>query len=106
MNADTISVTDLQEALDRGEQVTMLDVRIKADRSDWFIPGSRHLDVHDALWANQRTALEVFTAPAGTTVVTVCGRGRTSLLAAARLRERGIDARSLEGGMRAWSLAW
>src|SRR2546428_1631084 len=28
------------------------------------------------------------------------------MLAAQRLRARGLDAVSLEGGMRAWSLAW
>jgi glyoxylase-like metal-dependent hydrolase (beta-lactamase superfamily II) len=38
--------------------------------------------------------------------VTVCAAGKTSLLAAERLRARGLDAVSLEGGMRAWSLAW
>src|SRR5205807_8157509 len=38
--------------------------------------------------------------------VTVCGAGKTSLLAAERLRARGLDAVSLEGRMRAWTLAW
>lgn len=39
-------------------------------------------------------------------VVTVCGAGKVSLIAAEHLRARGIDARSLAGGMKAWSLAW
>ena len=44
--------------------------------------------------------------PEGMPVVTVCGRGRSSAVAAEQLRSRGYEAFSLEGGMEAWSLAW
>jgi glyoxylase-like metal-dependent hydrolase (beta-lactamase superfamily II) len=39
-------------------------------------------------------------------VITVCNAGRVSQTAAAILADRGFDARSLVGGMKAWSLAW
>ena len=39
-------------------------------------------------------------------VVTVCGMGHASRVAAEQLQARGYRALSLEGGMRAWSLAW
>ena len=39
-------------------------------------------------------------------VVTVCGVGTTAAKATALLRAEGVEARTLEGGMRAWSLAW
>jgi glyoxylase-like metal-dependent hydrolase (beta-lactamase superfamily II) len=39
-------------------------------------------------------------------IVTVCNAGRVSQTAAAILSARGFDARSLTGGMKAWSLAW
>ena len=39
-------------------------------------------------------------------VVTVCGMGRTSAIAAQQLRDRGYQAFTLIGGMKAWSLAW
>ena len=42
-------------------------------------------------------ALTGFEAPAGAPVVALCGAGKVSLVAAAQLRERGIDARSLVG---------
>src|SRR5437588_144724 len=51
-------------------------------------------------------ALADFHPTNGDRVVTVCAAGKTSMLAAERLRPRGVDAVSLEGGMRAWSLAW
>jgi glyoxylase-like metal-dependent hydrolase (beta-lactamase superfamily II) len=44
--------------------------------------------------------------PPGQPVVAVCAEGRSSLLAVRALRERGIQAMSLKGGMKAWSLAW
>lgn len=38
-------------------------------------------------------------------MVTVCNAGRVSRTAAEILAQRGFDARSLTGGMKAWSLA-
>jgi glyoxylase-like metal-dependent hydrolase (beta-lactamase superfamily II) len=38
--------------------------------------------------------------------VTVCSAGKISVVAMEHLRARGYDARSLAGGMNAWSLAW
>ncbi|MBI4420787.1 MAG: MBL fold metallo-hydrolase [Gemmatimonadetes bacterium] len=101
-----MSPETLRQMLDRGEAVTVLDVRRAADWREWSIPGSIHLDVHDALWANDAGALRDFVPLKNGRIVTVCGRGQTSLLAATRLRQRGIEALSLQGGMRAWSLAW
>jgi len=39
-------------------------------------------------------------------VVTVCGMGRTSAIATQQLRDRGYQAFTLIGGMKAWSPAW
>jgi Rhodanese-like domain len=39
-------------------------------------------------------------------VVTVCSSGKVSQTAAEILAQRGFNARSLVGGMKAWSLAW
>jgi glyoxylase-like metal-dependent hydrolase (beta-lactamase superfamily II) len=50
--------------------------------------------------------LDELTIPEDTTVVTVCAAGRTSLTASEALREKGIKAYSLGGGMKAWNYAW
>jgi glyoxylase-like metal-dependent hydrolase (beta-lactamase superfamily II) len=39
-------------------------------------------------------------------VVTVCGAGKTSQIAAEQLARQGLEVYSLEGGIKAWSLAW
>jgi|SRR5205823_5353611 len=106
MTAPTISTEGLRELLERGSPVTVLDVRPAAERAEWSIPGSVHLDAYDALRRGDPTALADFHVTNGGRVVTVCAAGKTSMLAAERLRARGLDAVSLEGGMRAWSLAW
>jgi glyoxylase-like metal-dependent hydrolase (beta-lactamase superfamily II) len=38
--------------------------------------------------------------------VTICNAGKVSQVAAEQLRQRGIDAFPLAGGMKSWSLAW
>jgi len=106
MTAPTISTEGLRELLQQGAPVTVLDVRPAAERAEWAIPGSLHADAYDVLRRGDPTALADFRPTNGNRVVTVCAAGKTSMLAAERLRARGLDAVSLEGGMRAWSLAW
>ena len=106
MPAPTISTEGLRELLERRAPVTVLDVRPAAERAEWSIPGSVHADAYEALRRGDPTALADFHPTNGDRVVTVCAAGKTSMLAAERLRARGLDAVSLQGGMRAWSLAW
>jgi rhodanese-related sulfurtransferase len=96
----------LRDMLERGEPVTVLDVRKGEDHAEWSIPGSVNLDAYDALNAGDESAMEGVELPEGAPVVTVCNRGRSSAVAAEQLRRRGHEAFSLEGGMRAWSLVW
>ncbi len=104
--APTISREELQGLLARGAPVTVLDVRPAAERAEWAIPGSVHLDAYGALRRHDPNALAEFQPVNGGPVVTVCAAGKTSIIAAQLLRGRGLDARSLKGGMREWSLAW
>jgi glyoxylase-like metal-dependent hydrolase (beta-lactamase superfamily II) len=101
-----IEAETLREWLDAQQPVTVLDIRTDADRAQWAIPGSMHLNAYEALRAGQPGALADATFPLDRPVVTVCNAGRVSQTAAAMLAERGFDARSLAGGMKAWSLAW
>ncbi|MBI2536162.1 MAG: MBL fold metallo-hydrolase [Gemmatimonadetes bacterium] len=101
-----MSVDALRDLLERREPVTVLDVRPTAQRQEWSIPESRHVDAYQALWAGDADALSRVDLPTDRPVVTVCAVGNTSLLAADHLRRRGLKALSLHGGMRAWSLAW
>jgi glyoxylase-like metal-dependent hydrolase (beta-lactamase superfamily II) len=106
MKQITMDMKTLQEILAQGQPVTVLDIRPADERAEWAIPGSIHIDAYDALKANDPNVLASLVLPGDRPVVTVCGAGATSLVAAQQLRARGLQALSLEGGMRAWSLAW
>ncbi len=101
-----VDVETLRGWLERGEAVTVLDVRNSEDRAEWWIPGSVHFDAYDALKAKDERAMEGVDLPAGTPVVTVCNAGRTSATAAEQVRKMGFGAMTLAGGMKSWSLAW
>ncbi|HMQ33446.1 MAG TPA: MBL fold metallo-hydrolase, partial [Chloroflexaceae bacterium] len=102
----TVTGETLREWLETGRPLSLLDVRPAAERAEWFVPGSLHVDAYDRLKAGDSSALAEVDLPADRPVVTICAAGRTSLIAAEQLRARGLEALSLEGGMRAWSLAW
>jgi glyoxylase-like metal-dependent hydrolase (beta-lactamase superfamily II)/rhodanese-related sulfurtransferase len=102
----TIDTATLQQWLTQRRPVVVLDVRTAADRAEWAIPGSTHVDAYAALKANDPHALEAVTLPSDMPMVTVCGAGKMSLVAAEQLRACEVEAYSLAGGMQAWSLAW
>ena len=101
-----IEAETLREWLDAQQPVTVLDIRTDEDRAQWAIPGSLHLNAYEALRAGQPGLLADASFPLDRPVVTVCNAGRVSQTAAEMLADRGFDARSLAGGMKAWSLAW
>ena len=102
----TVAVETLRTWLDEGRPVTVLDVRPAAERAEWFIPGSIHVDAYEALKAHNPAALADLSLPVDIPVVTVCAAGKTSQIAAEHLARRGMQVYSLEGGMKAWGLAW
>jgi glyoxylase-like metal-dependent hydrolase (beta-lactamase superfamily II) len=106
MTRTTIEVEGLRDLLDQGQPVTVLDIRRSAERAEWAIPGSVHVEAYDALKADDPNALADVDLPREGPVVAVCGAGKTSVIAAEQLRARGFQALSLAGGMKAWTLAW
>jgi glyoxylase-like metal-dependent hydrolase (beta-lactamase superfamily II)/rhodanese-related sulfurtransferase len=101
-----IETNTLRDWLESRQPVTVLDVRSDEDRAQWAIPGSLHINAYEALKAGQPGALADAILPRDRPVITVCNAGRVSQTAAAILGDRGLDARTLVGGMKAWSLAW
>jgi glyoxylase-like metal-dependent hydrolase (beta-lactamase superfamily II)/rhodanese-related sulfurtransferase len=102
----SISVEELQEKLNKHENIFILDVRPVDQRNEWKIADSIHVDAYKQLNDGDDTALDIVEVPENATVVTVCAAGRTSLLASKLLQRKGVPAYSLEGGMKAWNYAW
>ena len=102
----TIDAETLRSWLETAKPVVVLDIRSASDRATWAIPGSLHVDAYAALKAHNAHALDGVVLPSDVPIVTVCNSGYTSRIASKQLQARGIEARSLEGGMQAWSLSW
>lgn len=101
-----ISADTLRYWLESGTEVSILDIRSIQERKEWFIPGSISFAAYDKLKAHNPDALKGLHLDKTIPVVTVCGGGKTSLIAAEQLNGKGFKAYSLQGGMRNWSLAW
>ena len=104
--AKEVSSETLRNWLEEGKEVSILDVRPIQERSEWFIPGSIYFDAYDKLKAHKPGALHGLHLDKKIPVVTVCGAGKTSSIAARQLNGQGFEVYSLEGGMKAWSMAW
>jgi rhodanese-related sulfurtransferase len=97
-----IDARTLRDMLERGEQVTVVDVRKREPYAEDSIAGSVNFDAYDALHAGDERAMEGLELPDGARVVTVCNRGHSSAVAAEQLRRQGYEAYCLEGGLEAW----
>jgi rhodanese-related sulfurtransferase len=97
-----IDAMTLRRMLERGEQVTVVDIRKQEAHAEGSIPGSVNFDAYDALHAGDERAMEGLELPEGSPVVTVCSRGHSGAVAAEQLRRRGYEAYCLEGGLEAW----
>jgi len=99
---ENIDARTLRDMLERGELVTIVDVRKQEDHAVGSIPGSVTFDAYDALHSGDERAMEGLELPEDAQVITVCNRGHSSAVAAEQLRRQGHEAYSLEGGLEAW----
>ena len=101
-----VTTDELRTALDRGEPVYIIDVRPREQYEAWHVPGSRHIGGYEALKAGREDIYDDLSVPDDAPIITVCGAGKTSRMAARRLRKHGKDAYSLKNGLRGWTFAW
>ena len=99
---NNIDARTLRDMLERGERVTVVDVRKREAHAEESIPGSVNYDTYDALHAGDERVMEGLELPEGARVVTFCNRGHSGAAAAEQLRRQGYEAYSLEGGLEAW----
>jgi glyoxylase-like metal-dependent hydrolase (beta-lactamase superfamily II) len=105
---DSTEITPLElfeRLVTRGETPPILDVRNEDEFAAWKIEGIRplaHLNVpyFGFIDEPERSAEQV--ARAGDTWIAVCAKGDSSAFVAEILRERGMRAVNLVGGMEAW----
>ena len=91
----TLSAKEARELIASNE-VRALDIRDDEEWEEERIAGAVHLPEEVVM-----ERLREF--PTDTAVVVVCADGKRSAKLAARLREQGQQAASIEGGIKAWS---
>ena len=91
---ETLSAKDAREVI-ASDGGRALDIRDDEEWDEGRIPGAVHLAEEVVV-----ERLEEF--PEDTAIVVVCADGERSAKLAARLREEGQQAASIEGGMEAW----
>ena len=102
MTQQNIDARTLRDMLERGERVTVVDVRKREEHREGSIPSSVNFDAYDALKSGDERAMEGLKLPEGERVVTFCYRGNSGAAAAEQPRRRGYEAYSLEGRLEAW----
>lgn len=93
----------LKRWLESGKKVSILDIRPASQRSESLISGSIHIDVYNKLKQNDSSAFDNLHLDKSVPVVTFCGGGKASMIAAEMLSLKGYDAFSLEGGLNEWN---
>ena len=101
-----IDTQQLSNWLEIGKEITILDIRPITERNEWYIPNSVHINAYDSLKAGNSEALNDLSIDIKKPVVTFCAGGKLSQFATEILTEKGFDAYSLQGGMKAWNYAF
>jgi len=105
---DVISPDALADRIDRGERTTLLDTRNRSEIDEWRIdaPDIDRVEVpymqFVAAGAKGEPA-DLLPDDITEPVVAVCARGEASDEVAAMLREAGVEAVNLAGGMHGWA---
>ncbi|WP_248515217.1 MBL fold metallo-hydrolase [Salinarchaeum laminariae] len=105
--ADAIEPVDLAERLSRGDRVGIVDVRNRDEFEEWHVDGP-DADVTQIphakfLQAQVRGGAADLVGDVPQPIVVVCAIGESSDHAAELLRDSGLDAMNLAGGMEAWA---
>jgi rhodanese-related sulfurtransferase len=98
-----ISSATLKSWLETGKKVSIVDIRPASQRPESPISGSIHIDVYDKLKQNDSSAFDNLYLDKLIPIVTFCGGGKASMIAAEMLAVKGFDAFSLEGGLTEWN---
>jgi adenylyltransferase/sulfurtransferase len=96
MNIPEVTPAEFVARRDRGEALTLLDVREPWELDVASVPGVLHIPMGDV-------AERIGEIDRSRQVVVLCRSGRRSLEVAKYLQQNGFDAVNLAGGVLAWS---
>lgn len=105
-----LTPTELARRLGRGDRLTVLDVRDRDEFDQWHVTGPEvdavQVPHQRFIAARVRENTDELVAGLDEPIVVVCAVGEASDEVAAQLRDIGVDAVNLAGGMTAWALEY
>jgi glyoxylase-like metal-dependent hydrolase (beta-lactamase superfamily II) len=103
-----IVVGEFKKKLDRGEISFILDLRLEEEFAAWRIEGRRPVETLNIPQLDFVGEEETFLSrlPKDREIILVCAHGGASKYEAELLQAKGYRARSLAGGMDAWSVLY
>ena len=100
-----IEAERLKEKLDNGEDVFILDVRTPSEHAAWKLSYDKYdetpvIPIEKLSDSPNQLAKQI---PKDKEIVTLCGHGMRSQIAAQMLSKMGYNVKSIKGGMAAWN---
>jgi glyoxylase-like metal-dependent hydrolase (beta-lactamase superfamily II)/rhodanese-related sulfurtransferase len=106
VDVDSVDPESLKGRIDAGEDVTILDARMRSDYEEWRIDGETvtSINVPYFEFLDDEIDDEVLDrVPDDREVTVLCAKGGASEYVAGTLAERGYDVDHLEDGMNGWA---
>lgn len=91
--------------IDQRENMFILDIRPQYSYEEEHIPDSHNLPIYDQLQGKNFIGLDVSLddLPEDRVIIVVCFSGSTAAIAAEYLRSQGFNAKTMDGGIGAWT---
>jgi len=97
MQVNEIDVTELNDKIESGENIYLLDIRSEAEVAQGVLPDSEHMPMH-------LIPLKIQDLPKDKDIVLYCRSGARSYHACAFLEQQGVrNSINLRGGIIAWA---
>lgn len=100
----TLTIADFLKMADSGADFLLLDVRNEEEFNRWKIEAAHPLDTMNIPYFDfvEEPDENVARVPGGRPIYAICAKGDSSEFVADLLREAGMEARNIEGGMVAY----
>ncbi|MEF8814272.1 MAG: MBL fold metallo-hydrolase [Halovenus sp.] len=104
-SVESIRPRALQEQVDSGEEVVLLDVRMTSEYEEWRIDGENVTNINIPYFEFLDETLDdvLESIPADEHVTVLCAKGGASEFVAGALADRGYDVDHLADGMNGWA---
>ncbi|MDB5106342.1 MAG: fold metallo-hydrolase [Fibrobacteres bacterium] len=98
----SIDPATLKRWIQEGRKFRVVDIRSPEQHTAGHIPGAENTFINNALKQGDSKAVDRIETGDHLPIVTVCNQGGSCRIASDLLREKGVEAYALEGGMKAW----